>query len=544
MTLQVTASTTSLGGPGLCLATALRRLGNEVRLVTSVGDCEASERAVAFLAHEGVDARAVRHTGPLDSGHVLLDPLGSSIVFTRRHQPAPDLRAIADSVLQDVETVVVCSPTPLAGLLPIVGMLRRDQLVLNLHAGQCRELLAMPRDDLKRLLDATRMITVNEHEHDLVRALPELTRVPEVVVTRGAQGSTLRTSAGETSHPAHPGALERPANTNGAGEAFLAALLSLRRCGIRWEEAIRGASFHAWVHIRDPDSLAFPVVDPDALLAAAARASHVPGGTRPADTRLQAVVFDVDGVLVGLCHWELWRDALLDLLGDAWRDLQVPVARFTPASYRALVSGRPRYEGALAVLEHLGVADAPQRARQLGDQKQRRTLAHIDREGFSTFPDALRLLAAAKTAGLRVGAASSSKNASLLLSRAVMGPAADHVPGAGQHTRIADLLDVDVSGRDHPRGKPDPGIFLAAVAELGCSPSACLVVEDAVAGVAAARAGGLPVVGVARQNDHHELAGADLVVSTLDEVDADALSRGRLRRRARSPRPTPSGSDV
>ena len=98
---------------------------------------------------------------------------------------------------------------------------------------------------------------------------------------------------------------------------------------------------------------------------------------------------------------------------------------------------------------------------------------------------------------------------------------------------LLDLLDADVSGRDLPRGKPDPMIFLVAAEELPATPARCFVVEDAAVGVQAAKAGGMAALGVARLGDEQAQqaladAGADLVVRTLDEVSRPALAEGRL----------------
>jgi beta-phosphoglucomutase len=84
----------------------------------------------------------------------------------------------------------------------------------------------------------------------------------------------------------------------------------------------------------------------------------------------------------------------------------------------------------------------------------------------------------------------------------------------------------DVSGRDYPRGKPDPEIFLTAALELGVPGDRCFAVEDSVAGVQAARAAGMAVVGLARAGEADVLtaADADLVVTTLDDVDLYAPS--------------------
>jgi beta-phosphoglucomutase len=76
-------------------------------------------------------------------------------------------------------------------------------------------------------------------------------------------------------------------------------------------------------------------------------------------------------------------------------------------------------------------------------------------------------------------------------------------------------------------------MFLTAAHELGAAPEAAIVVEDATAGVEAAKVGGMATIGIARAHDAGLLsaAGADMVVTTLDEVDLAALSDGRLARK-------------
>jgi beta-phosphoglucomutase len=95
---------------------------------------------------------------------------------------------------------------------------------------------------------------------------------------------------------------------------------------------------------------------------------------------------------------------------------------------------------------------------------------------------------------------------------------------------LLDILDGDVSGRDFEQGKPHPDIFLAAAEELGLTPAECFVVEDAANGIQAAKAGNMAALGIARADDEEALAeaGADLVVTSLDQVSVEALSEGRL----------------
>jgi beta-phosphoglucomutase len=95
------------------------------------------------------------------------------------------------------------------------------------------------------------------------------------------------------------------------------------------------------------------------------------------------------------------------------------------------------------------------------------------------------------------------------------------------------VFNANVCGRDLRQGKPNPEIFLLAATELGIAPKQCFVVEDAPAGILAARGGNMAAIGVARQHDAALLrgAGADLVVNSLDEVAIDELAAGRLARR-------------
>jgi beta-phosphoglucomutase-like phosphatase (HAD superfamily) len=153
---------------------------------------------------------------------------------------------------------------------------------------------------------------------------------------------------------------------------------------------------------------------------------------------------------------------------------------------------------------------------------------------FTAYPDALRFVIATKDAGMLIADASSSKNAALFLRQIRLDTFAKEqgisAPTVRPGQTLLDYFDVDVSGRDFAHGKPDPEIFLTAAHELGVEPPHAIVVEDASAGVQAAKAGDMAAIGVARADDAGLLtaADADLVVTTLDEVDTSALSEGRL----------------
>jgi trehalose/maltose hydrolase-like predicted phosphorylase/beta-phosphoglucomutase-like phosphatase (HAD superfamily) len=252
----------------------------------------------------------------------------------------------------------------------------------------------------------------------------------------------------------------------------------------------------------------------------------------------QGAIFDVDGVLVDSPHELAWRESLQTLMEGEWREVRDQTSwtpeRFTSAMYQEIMAGKPRMAGARAALGHFGVPDMEARAERYAAAKQEQIIHLIGEGRFMAFPDALRFILAVKDAGIWIAAASSSKNARLFLERIRLDTFAaeqrldyDFIrPGM----TLEDLFDADISGRDFPRGKPDPTIFLTAAQELGVGPAGCFVVEDAASGIQAAKAGGMAALGVARLDDWDLLveAGADLVVSTLDNVEMAALAEGRL----------------
>lgn len=73
------------------------------------------------------------------------------------------------------------------------------------------------------------------------------------------------------------------------------------------------------------------------------------------------------------------------------------------------------------------------------------------------------------------------------------------------------------------RGKPDPAVFLLAAEMINTPPHACLVIEDAIAGVEAARRGGMRCVAVLTTNSAEKLASADVIVKDLTELTLDVL---------------------
>jgi beta-phosphoglucomutase-like phosphatase (HAD superfamily) len=251
-----------------------------------------------------------------------------------------------------------------------------------------------------------------------------------------------------------------------------------------------------------------------------------------------AIIFDVDGVLLDSPHERAWREALRELMEGDWSDVRDRTTwspdAFTPQVYQEVLSGKPRMAGARAALDRFGVPDAARRTPDYAARKQARLIELIEAGRFHAYPDALRFVLAVRAAGIRIAAASSSKNAKLFLGRIRLDAFAAEQglmeAGVEPGETLLDAFDVDVSGRDFAHGKPHPEIFLTAAGELGLPPGRCFVVEDAVSGIQAAKAGGMAGLGVARADDAALLAGADadLVVTSLDDVDVSGLAEGRL----------------
>ena len=255
---------------------------------------------------------------------------------------------------------------------------------------------------------------------------------------------------------------------------------------------------------------------------------------------IQGAIFDVDGVLVDSPHEKAWRESMRELMQSEWSEVRdrttwSPEA-FTSRVYEEQMSGKPRLAGARAALEYFHVPDDDEEHRllQYAERKQAMVVRLIEAGDFTAYPDALKFIIAVKDAGLRVAAASSSKNADLFLRQIRLDTFAQKHGISSDTLRpgltLLDYFDADVSGRDFAHGKPDPEMFLTAARELGVEPEHAIVMEDAAAGVQAATRGRMGAIGIARRDDAELLtaAGADIVVNTLNQVDMTALAQGRL----------------
>ena len=232
---------------------------------------------------------------------------------------------------------------------------------------------------------------------------------------------------------------------------------------------------------------------------------------------ITAVLFDLDGVLTGTAslHRAAWRATFDDYLrrrfGDGFRP-------FTDRDYADYVDGRPRADGVRSFLASRDITlpegspdDAPteETVNGVGNRKNELVQKIIAEQGVNPFPGSVRYLQAARDAGMPIAVVTSSANGAAVLASANLMPMIDA------------LVDGVVIARDHLRGKPAPDSFLAGARALNVEPEHAAVFEDALAGVAAGRAGGFGhVVGVDRADQAEALLehGADVVVKDLAEL--------------------------
>jgi len=236
---------------------------------------------------------------------------------------------------------------------------------------------------------------------------------------------------------------------------------------------------------------------------------------------IRGCLFDLDGVITktATVHDAAWQEMFDDYLRKRSRQTGEPFVPFDPvADYENFVDGKPRADGTRSFLQSRGIElpegdagdppDAPT-VRGLSNRKNEILLRRIRSDGVEVYPGSVRYVRAARDGGLRRAVVSSSANTHDVLAAA----------------HVEDLFEAVVDGlvaeREHLRGKPAPDTFLAGARALRLEPGEAAVFEDALAGVAAGRAGRFGcVIGVdrARQADALREHGADVVVADLAEL--------------------------
>ena len=162
------------------------------------------------------------------------------------------------------------------------------------------------------------------------------------------------------------------------------------------------------------------------------------------------------------------------------------------------------------IIPTLGWGDDPSVIRALADRKEELYRELVAAEGIIILPGARELLVALKNEGIprAVGSSTPRENLTALFAA----------------TGLDVLFDAVICGSDVTHGKPDPEVFLSGAAALGLEPERCVVIEDAFAGIEAARRAGMKVVGVATTNPIESLNQCDMEVVSLEEVTPLSLA--------------------
>jgi beta-phosphoglucomutase len=204
-------------------------------------------------------------------------------------------------------------------------------------------------------------------------------------------------------------------------------------------------------------------------------------------TSMKAALFDLDGVIVDTAkyHYIAWREMANGLGFD-----------LTPEQNERL-KGVSRVESLNIILDIGGVTKSAEERERLGASKNARYVELISRmDASEILKGAKEYLEALRAQGIKVALGSASKNAGLIL----------------DNLGIQPLFDAIIDGTKVTKSKPDPEVFLLGAKAVGVEPAACVVFEDAAAGIEAAKAAGMSAVGIGHAEN---LPKADLVVPGL-----------------------------
>jgi beta-phosphoglucomutase family hydrolase len=214
----------------------------------------------------------------------------------------------------------------------------------------------------------------------------------------------------------------------------------------------------------------------------------------PITDKSKAVLWDLDGTLVDSeeFHWLSWRDTLRE------EGIEITYQQF-------LSSFGQRNDRILP--QWLGDDADPERIRRIGDAKEREYRRLVEERGLQALPGAEQWLKRLRAQGWKQAIASSAPR--------------ENVDAMLRALHLAQYFDATVSAEDVTHGKPHPEVFLKAAEKVGVAAERCVVVEDAEAGIEAAKNGGMRSIGVSRNGR----LDADLVVKSLADLPADAFDR-------------------
>jgi beta-phosphoglucomutase len=206
------------------------------------------------------------------------------------------------------------------------------------------------------------------------------------------------------------------------------------------------------------------------------------------------VLWDLDGTLAdsSAYHWRSWQTVMA-----------AEHVAITEDDFRATFG--QRNEEILGAW--LGPEASPERIRRVGDAKEVAYRGYVSEEGITPLPGAEEWVRRLHHRGWRQAIASSAPRLNIEVMHGALS--------------FDGLIDTLVGAEDVNAGKPDPEVFLVAATRLGVQPSRCVVVEDAEAGIQAARRAGMASVGVGGG----AVEAADVVVASLADLPPGVFGR-------------------
>ncbi|MCK4345796.1 MAG: beta-phosphoglucomutase [Bacteroidales bacterium] len=211
--------------------------------------------------------------------------------------------------------------------------------------------------------------------------------------------------------------------------------------------------------------------------------------------KVLACIFDLDGVIVDTARYHYF----------AWKRLAEELGFYFSEKHNERLKGVSRMTSLNILLETGGIKLPEENKLQLAGKKNSWYKKYISKlSPDDILPGAKEYLTEVKKSNLKIGIGSASKNTHIIL----------------RNIGLDKFFDSVVDGNKIHKAKPDPEVFLNVANELNIPPGNCVVFEDAVAGIQAARNGGMTCVGIGSDKILHE---ADLVVKSLKEMTLEKL---------------------
>jgi len=213
------------------------------------------------------------------------------------------------------------------------------------------------------------------------------------------------------------------------------------------------------------------------------------------DPHLEAVLWDMDGVIADTAeyHYQAWKE----IFGERG-------VAFSKADFMRYFGRRHDTIVRFALGDKLSAAEA-----QTISEKKQALYRRLVSTNVIPLPGAVPLIKALNRQGIKTGIGTSA--------------VPDNVAVILQGLGIENCFQAIAYGTEVPEGKPSPAIFLLAAQKLGVKPVNCVVIEDAIAGVDAARRAGMKCVAVTNSHPGDNLRDADLVVGSLEKVNVQVL---------------------